>query len=84
MLGSIQYTNLIPFVCLYSKLGESEVEYTVSGGVAIEVIAEQWTILKTRLYEKGKNLQMKTLPEISRFLSHQCPDILSLVDLILT
>ncbi|KAK5851448.1 hypothetical protein PBY51_002242 [Eleginops maclovinus] len=41
-------------------------------------------MLKTRLYDTGESLHMKTWPEINRFLRHQCPDILSLVDLILT
>ncbi|CAK6978282.1 zinc finger protein 862-like isoform X2 [Scomber scombrus] len=68
------------------EFGESEVEVLTrhfqdvltSSGVAVNQIPDHWTMLKTSLYETGE-----TWPEINRFLKHQCPDILSLVDLVL-
>ncbi|KAG9334817.1 hypothetical protein JZ751_006447, partial [Albula glossodonta] len=74
------------------QFGELEVEeftrhfqsILTSMGVTTELIPDQWTILKTRMYEKEESLYTKTWPVINRFLPHQCPDILSLVDLILT
>ncbi|KAK5866640.1 hypothetical protein PBY51_020815 [Eleginops maclovinus] len=74
------------------EFGESKVEVLTvhfkdvltSSGVAVDQIQDQWTMLKTRLYDTGESLHMKTWPEINRFLRHQCPDILSLVDIILT
>lgn len=83
---------LFHYLRLFSEFGESEVEeltthfqsILTSSGVAVELIPDQWTILKTRLYETGESLHMKTWPEINRSLQPQCPDILSLVDLILT
>lgn len=83
---------LFHYVRLFSEFGESEVEeltthfqsILTSSGVAVELIPDQWTILKTRLYETGECLHMKTWPEINRSLQLQCPDILILVDLILT
>ena len=74
------------------EFGESEVEVLTlhfkdvltSSGVAVDQIQDQWTMLKTRLYETGESLHMRTWPGINRLLRHQCPDILSLVDLILS
>ena len=74
------------------EFGESEVEVLTvtfkdvltSSGVAVDQIQDQWTMLKTRLYETGESLHMRTWPGINRLLRPQCPDILSLVDLILT
>lgn len=76
---------------LSPEFGESEVEVLThhfqdvltSSGVAVDQIPDQWTMLKTRLYETGESRLMKTWPEINRSLKHQCPDILSLVDLVL-
>lgn len=76
---------------LSPEFGESEVDVLTrhfqdvltSSGVAVDQIPDQWTMLKTRLYETGESRLMKTWPEINTSLKHQCPDILSLVDLVL-
>lgn len=73
------------------EFGESEVEVLTrhfqdvltSSGIAVDHIPDQWTVLKTHLYETGE-FWHKTWPEINRTLKHWCPDMLSLIDLILT
>ncbi|XP_060782584.1 zinc finger protein 862-like [Neoarius graeffei] len=73
------------------EFGESEVEVLMrhfqdvltSSGIAVDHIPDQWTVLKTHLYETGE-FWHKTWPEINRTLKHWCPDMLSLIDLILT
>lgn len=82
------------FICILSDcpdFGKSEVEVLThhfqdvqtSSGVAVDHIPDQWTVLKSALYEMGE-FWIKTWPEINIMLKRQCPDMLSLIDLILT
>ncbi|KAL7397466.1 hypothetical protein ABVT39_022499 [Epinephelus coioides] len=58
----------------------------LSAGVDVELIPDQWTILKTELYTAGfsqGNFE-KTCPTVNRMLRYQCPDVLDLFDALLT
>lgn len=52
-------------------------------GVKVGEVLDQWTVLKSRLYQDSSVLQNISWPEVNRQLSQDCPDILHLVDLIL-
>lgn len=55
-----------------------------SSEFTVELIPDQWILLKARLYETGESLHLKTWLEINRSFQLHLPNILSLVDLILT
>lgn len=55
----------------------------LSAGVDVDLIPDQWTVLKSRLYQQMGPLEKITWPAVNRMLGHECPDILQLFDLIL-
>ncbi|KAK0140097.1 Zinc finger protein 862 [Merluccius polli] len=58
----------------------------LSAGVDVELIPDQWTILKSELYTAGfsQGTFEKTWPTVNRMLRHRCPDVLDLFDALLT
>lgn len=52
-------------------------------GVKVGEVLDQWTVLKSRLYQHPSVLQNIPRPEVSRQLGQVCPDILHVIDLIL-
>ncbi|KAL7381970.1 hypothetical protein ABVT39_014416 [Epinephelus coioides] len=58
----------------------------LSAAVDVELIPDQWTILKTELYTAGfsQGTFEKTWPTVNRMLRHQCPDVLNLFGALLT
>ena len=52
-------------------------------GVKVGEVLDQWTVLKSRLYQDPSILQNISWPEVNRQLGQVCPDILHVVDLIL-
>ncbi len=55
----------------------------LSAGVDVDLILDQWTVLKSRLYQQMGHLEKITWPVVNRMLGHECPHILQLFDLIL-
>lgn len=55
----------------------------LSAGVDVDLILDQWTVLKSRLYQQMGPLEKITWPAVNRMLGHECPHILQLFDLIL-
>lgn len=53
-------------------------------GVNTELIPDQWTILKTNLYQEPQTLKKSSWCDINSSLQSSCPDILALVDLVLS
>ncbi|CAL8387724.1 unnamed protein product [Boreogadus saida] len=58
----------------------------LSAGVDVELIPDQWTILKTELYTAGfsQGTFEKTWPTVNRMPRHRCPDVLDRFDALLT
>uniref|UniRef100_A0A1A8KL82 Si:dkeyp-19e1.4 n=1 Tax=Nothobranchius kuhntae TaxID=321403 RepID=A0A1A8KL82_NOTKU len=58
----------------------------LSAGVDVDLIPDQWTILKAELYTAGfsQGTFEKTWPTVNRMLRHRCPDVLYLFDALLT
>ncbi len=54
-----------------------------SAGVDVDLIPDQWTIVKSYLYKEPTTLERLTWSEANRKLRGSCPDILDLVDLVL-
>ncbi|XP_032366029.1 zinc finger protein 862-like [Etheostoma spectabile] len=90
-LTSFQYW---PEADTSSDFGDEEVNKLIShfrplflsAGVDVELIPDQWTILKTELYTAGfsqGNFE-QTWPTVNRMLRHRCPDVLDLFDALLT
>ncbi|XP_032382304.1 uncharacterized protein LOC116695889 [Etheostoma spectabile] len=90
-LTSFQYW---PEADTSSDFGDEEVNTLISlfrplllsAGVDVELIPDQWTILKTELYKAGfsqGNFE-KTWPTVNKMLRHRCPDVLDLFDALLT
>ncbi len=55
----------------------------ISSGVDVDLIADQWTIIKSCLYKEPQTLEKITWAEVNRMLRETCPDFLDLVDLVL-
>lgn len=55
----------------------------ISAGVDVDLIPDQWTIVKSYLYKEPTTLERLTWSEANRKLRGSCPDILDLVDLVL-
>ncbi|XP_073714184.1 zinc finger protein 862-like [Misgurnus anguillicaudatus] len=55
----------------------------ISSGVDVDLIADQWTIIKSCLYKEPQALEKITWTEVNRMLRETCPDFLDLVDLML-
>ncbi|KAK0140288.1 Zinc finger protein 862 [Merluccius polli] len=74
-----------------ADFGDSEVErlidhfrpVLISAGVDVDLIPDQWTIVKSYLYKEPTTLERLTWSEANRKLRGSCPDILDLVDLVL-
>ncbi|XP_034725476.1 zinc finger protein 862-like [Etheostoma cragini] len=90
-LTSFQYW---PEADTSSDFGDEEVNKLIShfrplflsAGVDVELIPDQWTILKTELYTAGfsqGNFE-QTWPTVNRMLRHRCLDVLDLFDALLT
>ncbi|XP_046905683.1 zinc finger protein 862-like isoform X1 [Hypomesus transpacificus] len=97
--GVLQAMRLTSFQCwpeadTSSEFGDEEVNKLIShfqpillyAGVDVELIPDQWTILKTELYTAGfsQGTFEKTWPTVNRMLRHRCPDVLDLFDALLT
>ncbi|XP_052401354.1 zinc finger protein 862-like [Carassius gibelio] len=73
-----------------ADFGDSEVDrltshfkpILISSGVDVDLIADQWTIIKSCLYKEPQTLEKITWAEV-RMLRETCPDFLDLVDLVL-
>ncbi|XP_059201277.1 zinc finger protein 862-like [Centropristis striata] len=71
--------------------GDSEVErlidhfrpVLISAGVDVDLIPDQWTIVKSYLYKEPTTLERLTWSEANRMLRGSCPDILDLLALVL-
>ncbi|ROI96431.1 Zinc finger protein 862 [Anabarilius grahami] len=74
-----------------ADFGDSEVDrltshfkpILISSGVDVDLIADQWTIIKSCLYKEPQTLEKITWAEVNRMLRETCPDFLDLVDLVL-
>ncbi|XP_051281857.1 uncharacterized protein LOC127377742 isoform X2 [Dicentrarchus labrax] len=83
-----------PEADMSSDFGDGEINKLIShlqplllsAGVDVELIPDQWTILKTELYTAGfsQGTFEKTWPTVNRMLRHRCPDVLDLFDALLT
>lgn len=77
--------------CHLPDFGDREVEALChhfkevlnSAGVCEEKIPDQWTILKSKLYQEG-NLRNLSWSEVNRLHKDLCPDVLHLMDLVLS
>ncbi|KAJ7997993.1 hypothetical protein DPEC_G00218120 [Dallia pectoralis] len=54
-----------------------------SSGAHLDLIPDQWTFLKSSLYQQHPNMDQLTWPEINQRLGGQCPDFLQLVHVLL-
>ncbi|XP_028457175.1 zinc finger protein 862-like [Perca flavescens] len=54
-----------------------------SSGADLDLITDQWTFLKSRLYQQHPNMDQLIWPEINQRLGGQWPDFLQLVDVLL-
>jgi len=52
----------------------------ISSRVDVDLITDQWTIIKSCLYKEPQKI---TWTEVNRMLRETCPDFLDLVDLVL-
>ncbi|XP_072223338.1 zinc finger protein 862-like [Leuresthes tenuis] len=88
--------RLINFQCwpetdTSADFGDDDVDQVIShfrpllltAGVDIDLIPDQWTILKTQLYTAGFS-QGTFEPTVNRMLHHECPDSRELFDALLT
>ncbi|KAA0711976.1 hypothetical protein E1301_Tti012717 [Triplophysa tibetana] len=74
-----------------SDFGDSEVDrlkshfkpILISSGVDVDLIADQWTVIKSCLYKEPQTLEKITWAKVNRMLRETCPDFLDLVDLVL-
>ncbi|XP_030213625.1 zinc finger protein 862-like [Gadus morhua] len=97
--GVLKAMRLINFQCwpetdTSADFGDDDVDQVIShfrpllltAGVDIDLIPDQWTILKTQLYTAGfsQGTIEKTWPAVNRMLHHECPDVLHLFDALLT
>ncbi|XP_073719911.1 zinc finger protein 862 isoform X2 [Misgurnus anguillicaudatus] len=97
--GVLQAMRLTSFHCwpeadTSSDFGDEEVNKLIShfrplllsAGVDVDLIPDQWTILKTELYTAGFSQETfeKTWPTVNRMLRHRCPDVLDLFNALLT
>ncbi|XP_049889995.1 uncharacterized protein LOC126383508 isoform X2 [Epinephelus moara] len=97
--GVLQAMLLTSFQCwpeadTSSDFGDEEVNKLIShfrplllsAAVDVELIPDQWTVLKTELYTAGfsQGTFEKTWPTVNRMLRHRCPDVLNLFDAFLT
>jgi len=55
----------------------------ISSRVDVDLIADQWTIIKSCLCKEPQTLEKITWTEVNRMLRETCPDFLDLVDLVL-
>lgn len=55
-----------------------------SSGVCVELIPDQWLILKTKIYAEQENLQSLSWSEVNRKHGELCPDVLDLMDLVMS
>ncbi len=71
-----------------SDFGDAEIECLVDHFSPVlsspEVIQDQWTMLKAKLYLEPQQLKTLTWVNINRLHGTTCPDILKLMDLVLT
>ncbi|XP_046895147.1 zinc finger protein 862-like [Hypomesus transpacificus] len=65
--------------CLMKHFGPQ----LASSGADLDLIPDQWTFLKSSLYQQHENMEQMTWPEINQRLGGQCPDFLQLVDIVL-
>nr|XP_023664605.1 uncharacterized protein LOC111842341 [Paramormyrops kingsleyae] len=94
ILSAMRLTNFCywPEEDINGDFGDSDIQDLVThfkpllqkSGVKVEEIQDQWTILKSRIYQNHGVLRNITWPAISRQLDQYCPDILHVVDLILS
>ena len=72
--------------CAVATLMEHFKEVLESAGVKTEKIMDEWTTLKTSVYQPGWSESLKTLKwtELNRRHGEECSNILSLVDLLLS
>ncbi|CAL9685344.1 unnamed protein product [Knipowitschia caucasica] len=97
--GVLHAMRLASFQCwpeadTSSDFGDEEINKLIShfrplllsAGVDVDLIPDQWTILKAELYTAGfsQGTIEKTWPTVNRMLRHRCPDILDLFDALLT
>uniref|UniRef100_A0AAV2J6H8 HAT C-terminal dimerisation domain-containing protein n=2 Tax=Knipowitschia caucasica TaxID=637954 RepID=A0AAV2J6H8_KNICA len=98
--GVLHAMRLASFQCwpeadTSSDFGDEEINKLIShfrplllsAGVDVDLIPDQWTILKAELYTAGFSQAgtiEKTWPTVNRMLRHRCPDILDLFDALLT
>ncbi|KAL7385187.1 hypothetical protein ABVT39_017250 [Epinephelus coioides] len=55
-----------------------------TSAVHVEKIPDQWTILKVLMYQESQSLQQMSWVSVNRSHQHSCPDLLALVDLVLS
>uniref|UniRef100_A0A4W5JT32 HAT C-terminal dimerisation domain-containing protein n=1 Tax=Hucho hucho TaxID=62062 RepID=A0A4W5JT32_9TELE len=53
-------------------------------GIHVERIPDQWTVLKVLMYQEPQSLQKMSWFRVKRSHQHSCPDLLALVDLVLS
>ncbi|RXN37337.1 zinc finger protein 862-like [Labeo rohita] len=75
-----------------ADFGDAELETLVdhfkpvleSSGVMVERIPDQWTALKSLMYQEPKSLPKMSWIAVNRRFQHSCPDLLALFDLVLS
>lgn len=55
-----------------------------TSGIHVERILDQWTILKVLMYQEPRSLQKMSWFSVNGSHQHSCPDLLALVDLVLS
>ena len=84
-------TSSTSYISIFVDVGESDVQELIThsepvllrSGVKVGEVLDQWTVLKSRLYQDPSILKNISWPEVNRQLGQVCPDILHVVDLIL-
>lgn len=55
-----------------------------TSGIHVERIPDQWTVLKVLMYQEPQSLQKMSSFRVNRSHQHSCPDLLALVNLLLS
>lgn len=85
MMLVVMYTIILDF-------GDTEMETLVDhykpvqeiSGIHVERIPDQWTVLKVLMYQEPQSLQKMSWFRVNRSHQHSYPDLLALVDLVLS
>ncbi|XP_045921378.1 zinc finger protein 862-like [Micropterus dolomieu] len=88
----VSFTNWPESGDAVADFGDSELETLVdhfkpvleASGIHVERIPDQWKVLKVLIYQEPQSLEKISWFHVNRIHQHSCPDLLALVDLVLS